>query len=133
MPERYYIETWGCQMNVHEAERVAGLLESQGLRRASTALDADVVLLNTCAVRDKATHKVLTELGRLRPLKERAPEKILGVLGCVAQQEGEELFRRAPHVDLVVGPRALQSLPALLRDVRTARRLMDLEQYADSV
>jgi tRNA-2-methylthio-N6-dimethylallyladenosine synthase len=132
-PERYYIETWGCQMNVHETERVAGLLESQGLERAPSASDADVVLLNTCAVRDKATQKVLSELGRLRPLKELAPGKILGVLGCVAQQEGEEIFRRAPHVDLVVGPRALQSLPALLRQVRTARQLMDLEQYADSV
>jgi tRNA-2-methylthio-N6-dimethylallyladenosine synthase len=132
-PERYYIETWGCQMNFHEAERISGLLESQGLQRAQTALDADVVLLNTCAVRDKATQKVISELGRLRPLKEQAPEKILGVLGCVAQQEGEEIFRRAPHVDLVVGPRALQSLPILLRDVRTARHLMDLEQYADSV
>jgi tRNA-2-methylthio-N6-dimethylallyladenosine synthase len=132
-PQRYYIETWGCQMNVHEAERISGMLESRGLLRAPSAQDADVVLLNTCAVRDKATHKVLTEIGRLRPLKEQAPDKVLGVLGCVAQQEGEEIFRRAPHVDLVVGPRALKSLPAMLDSIRTTRRLMDLEQYADSV
>lgn len=132
-PERYYIETWGCQMNVHEAERVAGTLEALGMRRAAGPGDADVILLNTCAVRDKATHKVYTELGRLRPLKEQRPGRVLGVLGCVAQQEGADLFRRAPFVDLVIGPRALGSLPSLLEQVRTTRRLMDLERYADSV
>ncbi len=129
----YYIETWGCQMNAHEAERVSGLLEAQGLSRAAEARQADVILLNTCAIREKATQKVFTELGRLRPLKEENPQRVLGVLGCVAQQEGRELFRRAPYVDLVVGPRALGSLPRLLQDVRRTRQLMDLEHYADSV
>jgi tRNA-2-methylthio-N6-dimethylallyladenosine synthase len=132
-PERYHIETWGCQMNAHEAERVAGLLDSQGLERAASAGDADLILLNTCAIRERATDKVLTRLGELRDLKQSDPRKVIGVLGCVAQEKGEELFRRAPHVDLVVGPRALASLPRLLGEVRAARHLMDLEHYSESV
>ncbi|MEE9231794.1 MAG: tRNA (N6-isopentenyl adenosine(37)-C2)-methylthiotransferase MiaB [Acidobacteriota bacterium] len=131
--QRYHIETWGCQMNAHETERVSGLLEAQGLRRADGARDADLILLNTCAVREGATGKVLTRLGELRSLKENDPHKVIGVLGCVAQERGAELFRRAPHVDLVVGPRALASVPRLLEQVRTTRHLMDLEHYTESV
>lgn len=132
-PERYFITTWGCQMNAHESERVAGLLERQGLVRAADPAEADLLLLNTCAIRGNAVQKVFSELGELRRMKEEHPNRVLGVLGCVAQQEGEELFRRAPHLDLVVGPRALESLPRLLQQVRTTRHLMDLEHYAESV
>ncbi|MEE9219114.1 MAG: tRNA (N6-isopentenyl adenosine(37)-C2)-methylthiotransferase MiaB [Acidobacteriota bacterium] len=132
-PGRYHIETWGCQMNVHEAERISGALERQGFTRARSATEADVVLLNTCAIREGATAKVLARLGELRALKKEDPDKVIGVLGCVAQEKGEELFRRAPHIDLVVGPRALASVPGMLQQVRTTRRLMDLVHYADSV
>jgi tRNA-2-methylthio-N6-dimethylallyladenosine synthase len=120
-------------MNVHEAERISGLLEHQGLSRATSAREADIILLNTCSVREGATSKVLARLGELRPLKQGDPNKVIGVLGCVAQEKGAELFRRAPHVDLVVGPRALSSVSRLLAQVRTSRHLMDLQHYAESV
>ena len=107
---RYFIETWGCQMNVHDSEKLAGSLEREGYVRAGCAEDADVILLNTCSIREKAVEKVFSEVGRLRLLKARRPGTIVGVCGCVAQQEGEKIFKRAPAVDLVVGPRATASL-----------------------
>ena len=115
----YHIETWGCQMNVHDSEKLSGSLERQGYTRAGGPRDADVILLNTCSIREKASEKVFSELGRLRKLKNGNPDMILGVCGCVGQQEGEEIFRRAPFVDLVIGPRATASLPALLERARS--------------
>ena len=103
---KYFIETWGCQMNVHDSEKLAGSLERAGYVRAAHLGEADVVLLNTCSIREKAAEKVFSELGRLKPRKDRNPSLTLGVCGCVAQQEGEAIFERAPHVDLVIGPRA---------------------------
>jgi tRNA-2-methylthio-N6-dimethylallyladenosine synthase len=119
----FAIETWGCQMNVHDSEKMAGALGDLGYRATDDLRRADVILLNTCAIREKASQKVYTRLGRLRRLKERNPELLLGVTGCVAQLEGESIFRRAPYVDLVLGPRGLSALPELLdraRDRRTA-------------
>ena len=135
---RYHIETWGCQMNVHDSEKLSGLLESLGYSRALGVRDADVVLLNSCSVREKASEKFFSELGRLRPLKRRRPELVLGVCGCVAQEQGTALFERAPHVDFVLGPRAaLGSLPALLRRLRagdeSARHTVDIEYRDDSI
>lgn len=134
---RYYVETWGCQMNVHDAEKIAGALRLHGYRRAQSPEEADVILLNTCAIREKAEEKVFDELGRLREIKERRPEVVLGVCGCVAQQEGEEIFRRAPHVDLVVGPRATGTLPLLVNRLRSgdrsARHACDVEVRDDSI
>ena len=102
----YRILTWGCQMNVHDSEKLAGALEGAGYRRAEGLDDADVILLNTCSIREKAAEKVFSELGRLYPLKQRNPRLVLGVCGCVAQQEEATIFERAPYVDLVIGPRA---------------------------
>lgn len=134
---RYHIETWGCQMNVHDAEKLAGILEAQGYARATAAAEADVILLNTCSIREKAAEKVFSELGRLQPLKERNPELILGLCGCVAQQEGAQVFARAPYVDLVLGPRAIGSLPAMLALLRSGdperRQLVDTEYRLDSI
>jgi len=134
---RYFIETWGCQMNVHDSEKLAGSLEHEGYVRAGRAEDADVILLNTCSVREKAVEKAFSELGRLRVLKERRPGTIVGVCGCVAQQEGDNIFKRAPEVDLVVGPRATASLPGLIdrldRGDRTARHAVDTEYRDDSI
>lgn len=134
----YWIETWGCQMNVHDSEKIAGALEQRGLRRARGREGADVVLLNTCSIREKAAEKVFTELGRLRELKrDDGRRRVLGVCGCVAQQEGARIFERAPHVDLVVGPRATGSLPVLVENALAgggdASRVVDTEYRDDSI
>lgn len=121
---RYLIETWGCQMNEHDSERMAGILASQGMEPASAAREADVILLNTCAVREKASEKVFSRLGRLARLKSRRPDLVLGVCGCVAQMEQEAIFKRAPHVDIVMGPRHLGSLAALVGQARQRRHQM---------
>jgi tRNA-2-methylthio-N6-dimethylallyladenosine synthase len=134
---RYYIESWGCQMNVLDADKMSGALERHGYVRTDCAERADVVLLNTCSIREKAKEKVFSELGRLKPIKDSRPEVVLGVCGCVAQQEGEEIFSRAPYVDLVVGTRATASLPILVDRLRagdeTARHSVDIELRNDSI
>jgi tRNA-2-methylthio-N6-dimethylallyladenosine synthase len=122
-PPAFSIRTWGCQMNVHDSEKMAGVLTRGGFASSHDARGADVVLLNTCAVRDKATQKVYHALGRLRRLKEQNPSMIIGVTGCVAQLEGETIFRRAPYVDLVVGPRAIGALPRLVAEARSRQTL----------
>jgi tRNA-2-methylthio-N6-dimethylallyladenosine synthase len=134
---RYFIETWGCQMNVHDAEKIAGAFRVHGYRPADAREEADVILLNTCSIREKAQEKVFDELGRLRELKEARPELVLGVCGCVAQQEGEAIFQRAPHVDVVVGTRATGSLPLLVNRLRSgdesARHACDVAWRDDSI
>jgi len=113
---RYYLRTWGCQMNEHDSAQLAELLAREaGLAPAERPEDADVIVLNTCSVREKAEEKVYAEIGRLRPLKRRRPDLLLAVGGCVASQEGEALCARAPEVDVVFGPQTLHRLPALLR------------------
>jgi len=103
MTKTFFIETWGCQMNELDTQRLSGNLKLRGYRRVDRAEEADVILLNTCSVRDKAEQKVYSHLGRLRELKETRDIKI-GVAGCVAQQEGEQILDRAPWVDFVMGP-----------------------------
>jgi len=118
---RYVIETWGCQMNEYDSEKMAGLLAGQGMSPARRASEADVVLLNTCAVREKAAEKVFSRLGSLKKLKLSRPDLVIGVCGCVAQMEQEKIFRRAPHVDFVMGPRNLSSLASLVGEARRKR------------
>lgn len=135
---RYHIDTWGCQMNVHDSEKLAGILENEGYVPARSREQADVILLNTCSIREKAAEKVFGELGRIKPLKDANPNVILGLCGCVAQQEGDQVFRRAPYVDLVLGPRATGSLAPMLRKLREERsfrppRLVDTEYRRDSI
>jgi len=133
----YHIETWGCQMNVHDSEKLAGALEREGYVRAESAERADLILLNTCSIREKAAEKMFSELGKLRKLKRQNPRMLIGVCGCVAQQEGQGIFNRAPHVDLVLGPRATGSLGAMLERLRAGaageQRSIDLEQRSDSI
>ncbi len=114
--KRVYIETYGCQMNEHDSERMLHLLEASSFREAKNPDQADLVLVNTCSVREKPEHKVYSALGRYRHLKEERGT-IIGVTGCVAQQEGERLLDRVPFLDLVVGTHALSSLPDLVRQV----------------
>lgn len=120
-------------MNVHDSEKLAGSLEAEGYREAPSAADADVVLLNTCSIREKAAEKVFGELGRLRPLKDANPDLKIGVCGCVAQQEGERVRARAPYVDFVVGPRATSAIPKLLRDASPDAPAVDTAYRRDSI
>jgi tRNA-2-methylthio-N6-dimethylallyladenosine synthase len=122
---KYYIKTWGCQMNAQDQQKMASLLETQGYRPAARASEADVILLNTCSVREKSAEKLFNFLGRIKHLKTNSPQAVIGVTGCVAQQEGEQIFRRAPHVDLVLGPRRIGRLPNLVSEARTSRPTVD--------
>ncbi len=112
--KRYYIRTYGCQMNEQDSLQAAGLLRAAGMKGVDTPEAADLILINTCSVREKPVHKVLSDLGRLKELKAANPKLLVGVMGCVAQQEKEALFRRAPLLNLVVGPDHLPNLPALI-------------------
>jgi len=117
MPQKLFIKTFGCQMNEYDSAKTAELLkESHGLELTTDENQADVLLLNTCSVREKAQEKVFSQLGRWRELKEANPALVLGVGGCVASQEGEAIRARAPYVDLVYGPQTLHRLPQMLRD-----------------
>jgi len=120
---KLYIKTFGCQMNEYDTAKMAEVLKvSHGLELAETPEQAEVLLLNTCSVREKAQEKVFSLLGMWRPLKERNPRVVIGVGGCVASQEGEAILQRAPYVDLVFGPQTLHRLPQMLEDVRRQRR-----------
>ncbi|HVS22626.1 MAG TPA: tRNA (N6-isopentenyl adenosine(37)-C2)-methylthiotransferase MiaB [Gammaproteobacteria bacterium] len=119
MVERFFIQTFGCQMNEYDSAKMADVLvDSFNARTSDSPEHADLLLLNTCSVREKAQEKVFSLLGRWRELKEARPELIIGVGGCVASQEGAALLERAPFVDLVFGPQTLHRLPALIREVR---------------
>jgi tRNA-2-methylthio-N6-dimethylallyladenosine synthase len=137
MARKYLIETHGCQMNVHDSERMAGLLEQAGYEPTADDRDADVVVINTCSVRERAEEKLFTRLGELR---QRAAENIDGarpiiaVAGCVAQQEGEQILRRSNAVDVVVGTQNLKRLPVLVREAeqdRGAAPRVDLDPLGD--
>ncbi len=117
MPRQLYIETLGCQMNVLDSELVAASLVRAGYELVDSPRKADTILFNTCSVRQHAEDKVYSALGRLKHVKEQYPQKIIGVLGCMAQKDRELVFQRAPHVDLVVGPGQLGQLPRLLEEV----------------
>ena len=125
--KKLYIKTYGCQMNVYDSERMSGLLESSGYETTDSPEAADMILLNTCHIREKAAEKVYSELGRLKSLKAERPDLMLGVTGCVAQAEGEEIVRRQPAVDLVVGPQAYHRLPAMAETVRAGARAIDTD------
>jgi len=117
--KRLYIETWGCQMNEYDSKRMAELLGStHGLKLVNSADEADVLLMNTCSIREKAQEKVFSRLGQWRALKELRPELVIGVGGCVASQEGSAIRQRAPYVDIVFGPQTLHRLPTLLNTVK---------------
>ena len=114
--KKVYIKTFGCQMNEYDSKKMADILsDSEGMIKTSNPEEADIILLNTCSVREKAQEKVFSDLGRIRPLKEAKPSLIIGVGGCVASQEGEAILNRAPYVDVVFGPQTLHRLPDLLK------------------
>jgi tRNA-2-methylthio-N6-dimethylallyladenosine synthase len=115
---KLYIKTFGCQMNEYDSAKTAELLEeSHGLNLVATPEEADVLLLNTCSVREKAQEKVFSQLGMWREIKANRPGVVIGVGGCVASQEGDAIRTRAPYVDLVFGPQTLHRLPKMLEDL----------------
>jgi len=112
-PKKLFIKTYGCQMNVYDSERMAAAMAAEGYAHTANPDDADLVILNTCHIREKAAEKVYSELGRMKPLKAARPGMKIAVAGCVAQAEGAEIIARQPLVDLVVGPQAYHRLPAM--------------------
>src|SRR5579862_3547365 len=128
MSRRYFIKTYGCQMNEYDSARMADVLEAGGdLKPTENAAEADVLLMNTCSVREKAQEKVFSLLGEWRRLKTERPHVIIGVGGCVASQEGEGITQRAPFVDLVFGPQTLHRLPEMIAELRrTGRAVVDV-------
>lgn len=124
-----FIRTYGCQMNDYDSKRMAELLEqSHGLQLTNQPEDADVILLNTCSIREKAQEKVFSQLGMWQPLKAQKPHLIIGVGGCVASQEGELIRQRAPYVDLVFGPQTIHRLPALIQQARASgKAVVDID------
>jgi tRNA-2-methylthio-N6-dimethylallyladenosine synthase len=118
MSKKLYIKTWGCQMNEYDSQKMAELLDStHGFELTAEAEDADVILLNTCSIREKAQEKVFHQLGRWKNLKATKPDLLIGVGGCVASQEGEAIRQRAPYVDMVFGPQTLHRLPEMIQQV----------------
>lgn len=126
-PKKLYIKTYGCQMNVYDSERMAEALGGNGYVETKTPDDADMILLNTCHIREKAAEKVYSELGRFKGLKAENPNLKIGVAGCVAQAEGEEIIKRQPMVDLVVGPQSYHRLPAMDNAVQTGAKALDTD------
>ncbi|WP_150303001.1 tRNA (N6-isopentenyl adenosine(37)-C2)-methylthiotransferase MiaB [Pseudomonas saliphila] len=123
MAKKLYIQTHGCQMNEYDSSRMVDLLgDGQAMELTDRPDDADVILLNTCSIREKAQEKVFSELGRWRPLKAKNPDLIIGVGGCVASQEGAAIRDRAPYVDVVFGPQTLHRLPEMIDAARTTRK-----------
>jgi tRNA-2-methylthio-N6-dimethylallyladenosine synthase len=127
-PKKLFVKTYGCQMNVYDSERMAGALGAKGYVTTDVVEEADMVLLNTCHIREKASEKLYSDLGRLRVLKNDRPGLKVGVAGCVAQAEGAEILRRSPVVDLVVGPQAYHRLPEM---VEAEGRLVDTDFPAE--
>jgi tRNA-2-methylthio-N6-dimethylallyladenosine synthase len=129
--QKIFIKTYGCQMNEYDSARMADVMAPHGFARAETPEDADLVILNTCHIREKASDKVYSELGRLRALKtsraEAGRQMIVAVAGCVAQAEGEEMLRQAPVIDIVVGPQVYHRLPEMVARAQTRKRVVDTE------
>ena len=126
-PKKLFIKTYGCQMNVYDSERMAEALGGQGYEQTASPDDADMILLNTCHIREKAAEKVYSELGRFKGLKAAKPDLKIGVAGCVAQAEGEEIMRRQPMVDLVVGPQSYHRLPEMEAQVAEGQKALDTD------
>jgi tRNA-2-methylthio-N6-dimethylallyladenosine synthase len=128
---KVFVKTYGCQMNVYDSQRMTDALTADGYQETKELEDADLVLLNTCHIREKAAEKVYSALGRLREMKKvregEGREFVIGVTGCVAQAEGDEIIRREPAVDLVIGPQTYHRLPAVLRNVREGRKAVETE------
>src|SRR6476661_6746155 len=119
-PRKLHIKSYGCQMNVYDAQRMVDTLAGEGFVETASVDDADLVILNTCHIREKAAEKVYSELGRLRKIKDVRKDVLIAVAGCVAQAEGEEIIARQPAVDIVVGPQSYHRLPEMIAKITRA-------------
>ena len=126
MSRRFYVRTYGCQMNEHDSERIAGLLVAEGMEPTDDVEAADVVVLNTCCIRENADNKLYGQLGRLKTLKESRPGLQIAVAGCLAQKDREQVQERAPHVDVVFGTHNLAHAPALLERARVEGPVLEI-------
>ncbi len=129
-PKTFHVKSFGCQMNMYDGARMTELLEAQGMTAAVDGVEADLVVLNTCHIREKAAEKVYSDIGRLK--REDGSRPMIAVAGCVAQAEGAEIPRRAPSVDIVVGPQAYHRLPDLLNEAKTGKRALDTDMPIES-
>jgi len=129
--KKLFIRTYGCQMNVYDSERMAEALGAEGYVEVSSPEEADMILLNTCHIREKAAEKVYSELGRYKDLKAANPDLKIGVAGCVAQAEGEEIIARQPMVDLVVGPQTYHRLPGMVAKASRGEKVVDTDFPAE--
>ena len=129
-PKKFHVKSFGCQMNVYDGERMSEMLTDQGMTNAQDSEEADLVVLNTCHIREKAAEKVYSDIGRLR--KNNGSSPMIAVAGCVAQAEGQEISKRAPSVDIVVGPQAYHRLPELIEKARNGEKALDTDMPANS-
>jgi tRNA-2-methylthio-N6-dimethylallyladenosine synthase len=125
--KKLFIKTYGCQMNVYDSERMSEVLGEDGYEKTLNPNEADMILLNTCHIREKAAEKVYSELGKFKELKANKPDLKIGVAGCVAQAEGEEIIRRQPLVDLIVGPQSYQNIADLAANAESGRKQIDID------
>lgn len=130
--KKLYLKTFGCQMNDADSSKIKSLLADMNIGSVDEAEDADIILLNTCSIRWKAEHKVYSELGRFKKIKNKRPNVIVGVGGCVAQQEKDEMFRRAPHLDIVFGTHNIHKLPDMIKEVYEKRGQVLETEFFDS-
>ncbi len=135
-PKKVFVRTWGCQMNEHDSERMVGILQERGYVLCGTPEEADLILLNTCSIREKSEHKVFSELGRYAELKKENPSLVIGVAGCVAQQEGSRIAEKYPWVSMVFGSKHIQDLPLMMERVgeqKTVVMTEDLKGFAPTL
>lgn len=129
--KKLYVKTFGCQMNVYDSERMVTALGTSGFEETTSPADADMILLNTCHIREKAAQKLYSDLGRLKPFRQANPDLKIAVAGCVAQAEGAEIMRRQPMVDVVVGPQAYHRLPEMTRKALAGGKVLDTDFPAE--
>lgn len=130
--KKLYLKTFGCQMNDADSSKIKSLLAGMDISTTEEPKDADIILLNTCTIRWKAEHKVYSELGRFKKIKKHNPDLIIGVGGCVAQQEQEEMFKKAPHLDIVFGTHNIHKLPDMIREVQVKHYQVSETEFFDS-
>ena len=123
-PRRFYVETWGCQMNELDSQRMSSQMMSEGILPTREVAEADIILLNSCSVREKAAQKAYSRLGEYRLLKRQRPNLLIGFCGCVAQQEGHDALKRVPDLDFVVGPGRVGELAQIVSESQTGRRVV---------
>ena len=125
--KKVYLKTYGCQMNVYDSDRIIEQLAQKGFEATPREFDADLIVLNTCHIREKAAEKVYSELGKYSNLKSKKPKLKIGVAGCVAQAEGNEIIKRQPLIDFVVGPQTYHTIPTLLEKLTNGQKVVDIE------